>query len=51
MTAFVDDHRQAHGVEPICTVLPDRPSRLPARMSRAVGIRREPRRAGAETPS
>ena len=22
MIAFIDDHRQAHGVEPICRVLP-----------------------------
>ena len=22
MIAFIDDHRQAHGIEPICRVLP-----------------------------
>ncbi len=26
MIAFVDDHRQAYGVEPICKVLPIAPS-------------------------
>ncbi len=26
MIAFIDDHRQAHGVEPICSVLPIAPS-------------------------
>jgi len=26
MIAFIDDHRQAHGVEPICKVLPIAPS-------------------------
>ena len=26
MIAFIDDHREAHGVEPICKVLPIAPS-------------------------
>jgi putative transposase len=26
MIAFIDDHRDAHGVEPICRVLPIAPS-------------------------
>jgi len=26
MSAFIDDYRQAHGVEPICEVLPIAPS-------------------------
>ena len=26
MIAFIDDHRQAYGVEPICRVLPIAPS-------------------------
>jgi hypothetical protein len=26
MIAFIDDHRKAHGVEPICEVLPIAPS-------------------------
>ena len=42
MIAFIDDHREAHGVEPICKVLPVAPStyydhvprrRDPARLS------------------
>ena len=38
MIAFIDDHREAHGVEPICKVLPIAPS--PARQAN-VFIRRE----------
>jgi hypothetical protein len=26
MTAFIDDHRETHGVEPICKMLPIAPS-------------------------
>jgi hypothetical protein len=26
MIAFIDDHREAHGIEPICKVLPIAPS-------------------------
>jgi len=26
MIAFIDDHREAHGVEPICKVVPIAPS-------------------------
>jgi putative transposase len=26
MIAFIDDHREVHGVEPICKVLPIAPS-------------------------
>jgi transposase InsO family protein len=52
MIAFIDDHRGAHGVEPICKVLPIAPStyhahaarrldpaRLPARARRDLGLR------------
>jgi hypothetical protein len=28
MIAFIDDHRGAHGVEPICKVLPIAPSTI-----------------------
>jgi putative transposase len=31
MIAFIDDHREAHGVEPICRVLPIAPSTYHAR--------------------
>jgi transposase InsO family protein len=40
MIAFIDDHREAHGVEPICKVLPIAPSTYHAR---AAG-RRDPAR-------
>ena len=26
MTSFIDEHREVHGVEPICAVLPIAPS-------------------------
>jgi putative transposase len=34
MIAFVDDHRGAHGVEPICRVLPIAPSTYHAHVAR-----------------
>jgi putative transposase len=36
MIAFIDDHRQAHGVEPICKVLPIAPSTYHAHVSKRV---------------
>jgi putative transposase len=57
MIAFIDTHRDAYGVEPICKVLPIAPStyhahaarradpdRQPARMRRDAVLRREIRR-------
>lgn len=57
MIAFIDDHREAHGVEPICKVLPIAPStyhdhvakridpsRLSARVKRDEALRDEARR-------
>ena len=57
MIAFIDDHRQAHGVEPICRVLPIAlstyhahvakrvdPSRLSARDRRDAALKEEVRR-------
>ena len=57
MIAFIDDHRQAHGVEPICRVLPIAlstyhahvakrvdPSRLSARDRRDAAFKEEVRR-------
>ena len=54
MVSFIDDHREAYGVEPICAVLPIAPSvyyeqkarerdpsRLPARARRDAELRRE----------
>ena len=45
MIAFIDDHREAYGVEPICRVLPIAPSTCHARLT----IRRDPSRASART--
>jgi transposase InsO family protein len=39
MVAFIDDHREAHGVEPICKVLPIAPSTSITLMSPGVLIR------------
>jgi putative transposase len=57
MIAFIDDHRQAYGVEPICRVLPIAPStyhahaatradpsRLPERVRRDADLKVEIRR-------
>ena len=57
MIAFIDDHREAHGVEPICKVLPIAPStyhdhvakridpsRLSARAKRDEALKDEVRR-------
>ena len=35
MIAFIDDHRQAYGVEPICRVLPIAPSTYHAHVAAA----------------
>lgn len=43
MIAFIDDHRGAHGVEPICKVLPIAPSTYHAHMAK----RRDPARLSA----
>ena len=61
MIAFIDDHRQAHGVEPICKVLPIAPStyrdhaakradpaRLSARAKRDEALKAEIKRVFAE---
>lgn len=61
MIAFIDDHRDAYGVEPICRVLPIAPStyhervaqrqdptRLSARVRRDVGLKPEIARVFAE---
>jgi transposase InsO family protein len=61
MIAFIDDHREAHGVEPICKVLPIAPStyhehaakradpaKLSARAKRDVSLKVEVRRVFAE---
>ena len=61
MIAFIDDHREAHGVEPICRVLPiasstyhDRiakrrdPAKLPAQAKRDAALKVEVRRVFEE---
>jgi putative transposase len=61
MIAFIDDHRGAYGVEPICRVLPISPStyhahlakradagRLSARVRRDAALKREVRRVFEE---
>ena len=61
MIAFIDDHREAHGVEPICKVLPIAPStyydhvarrcdpaRLSARAKRDMALKLEVRRVFEE---
>ena len=61
MTAFIDEHRDAYGVEPICRVLPIAPSsyhervaqrrdpgRRPARSQRDEGLKPEVMRVFAE---
>src|SRR5271157_3456202 len=61
MIAFIDDHRQAYGVEPICRVLPIAPStyhahagkradpsRLPERVRRDADLKVEIRRVFEE---
>ena len=36
MIAFIDDHREAHGAEPICNVLPMAPSTYHAHVAKRV---------------
>jgi transposase InsO family protein len=64
MVAFIDDYREAYGVEPICRVLPIAPStyyeqkarqadpiRRPGRLVRDVGLREEIERVWKENRS
>ena len=45
MTAFIDDHRDAYGVEPICSVLPIAPSTYYEHKARQANPLRLPRRS------
>jgi transposase InsO family protein len=45
MTAFIDDHRDAYGVEPICSVLPIAPSTYYQHKARQADPSRLPRRS------
>ncbi len=64
MVTFIDDHREAYGVEPICRVLPiapsiyyerkarqAEPSRLPARVQRDLVLREQIERVWKENRS
>ena len=64
MVAFIDDHREAYGIEPICEVLPIAPStyyeqkarqvdpsRLPERLIRDAALREEVERVWKDEPS
>ena len=48
MIAFIDDHRQAYGVEPICRVLPIAPSTYHAHAARRADLGRLPARARSD---
>jgi len=45
MVAFIDEHRDAYGVEPICEVLPIAPSTYYAHRARAADPEKQPARA------
>jgi len=45
MTLFVDEHREAYGVEPICAVLPIAPSTYYEQKARQANPSRLPERA------
>ncbi len=44
MIAFIDDHRQVYGVEPICRVLPIAPSTYHEHVARRRDLARRPAR-------
>ena len=48
MIAFIDDHRQAYGVEPICKVLPIAPSTYHVHAARRAGPGKLPIRARSD---
>ena len=50
MIAFIDDHREAHGVEPICKVLPIAPSTYHAHVAKRRRSRPSCRRGRGGTP-
>jgi transposase InsO family protein len=49
MIAFIDDHRDAHGVEPICRVLPIAPSSYHAHLARRADPDKAPVRVRRDT--
>ena len=48
MIAFIDEHRDAYGVEPICRVLPIAPSTYRAHAARRADLGRLPARARSD---
>ena len=49
MIAFIDEHRDVHGVEPICKVLPIAPSTYRAHVARQADPGRQPARTKSDT--
>ncbi len=49
MIAFIDDHRAAHGVEPICKVLPIAPSTYYDHMAKRANPEQQSERAKRDT--
>ena len=49
MIAFIDDHREVHGVEPICRVLPIAPSTYHAHLARRADPDKAPVRVRRDT--
>ena len=45
MIAFIDDHREAYGVAPICEVLPIAPSTYHAQIAQRIGVSKRSARA------
>jgi putative transposase len=45
MIAFIDDHRDAYGVEPICKMLPIAPSTYHAQIAQRIGVSKRSARA------
>jgi len=51
MIGFIDDHREVHGVQPICKVLPIAPSTYHAHVAKRVDIPISSRRGRSGTGS
>jgi putative transposase len=45
MIAFIDDHRKAYGIEPICKVLPIAPSTYHAHIAQRIDVSKRSARA------
>ena len=51
MIAFIDDHQEAYGVEPICRVLPIAPSTYRVHVAQRIDAGEHPRPGRGGTPS